>query len=146
MQRKIKVLTAAGLAVAMLAGCMNDGTVADQHAVTFERAAPTDGPTTAQARAALDRWLIANVPDGAAARDVSVGPVRYAKIILFPPQDDFFVCATFTAKNAFGTYMPPEVILMTMRVYNPAEGWSASLIKTPVDGAYRQYCSGQSHG
>ena len=146
MQRTIKAITAAGIAATLLAGCMNDGTVADQHAVTFESAAPSGGPTQAQARAALDRWLIANVPDGANARDVSVGPVRYAKVILIPPQDDFFVCATFTAKNQFGTYMPPEIILMTMRVYNPAEGWAASLIKTPVDGAYRQYCSGQSHG
>lgn len=135
-----------GLAVAGLSACMNDGTVADQHPVTFEQEVPPGGPSEAQALEALRHWLVGSVPDGASARDVSVGPVRYATIITIPPQRDYFVCAEFTAKNEFGTYMPPERVLMTMRVYNPAEGWRTSLIKRPEDGAYRQYCIGQTHG
>lgn len=141
----MKKLFAATAIATALAGCMNDGTVADQHAITFEEQVPAGGPTQAQALAALERWIVATYPDGAAARDVSVGPVRYAKVILIPPQSDFFVCVQFTAKNDYGTYMPPERALMTMRVYDPAEGWKASLVKWPEDGAYRQYCINQPH-
>jgi hypothetical protein len=95
--------------------------------------------------AALRQWLVANVPEGDTAKNVSVGPVRYAAILFPFPEKDFFVCARFTAKNRFGTYEPPQNALMTMRVYDPAKGWEPSLVKGPQDAAYRQYCISQPH-
>ena len=127
-----------------LAGC-NDGTVPDKHLITFERPKPDGGPTQEQALAALKTWLVHSVPDGPTAKGVTVGPVRYAAILFPFPEKDFFVCGRYTAKNKFGTYLPPQDIIMTMRVYNPADGWKASLVKQNTEAAYRQYCMGQPH-
>ncbi len=139
-------LCLAACAVALtLAGCMNEGNVADKHPITFEKPKPAGGPTQAQAEAALRNWLVASVPDGTSAKDVSVGPVRYAAILI-PYPYDYFACARFTAKNRYGTYMPPRNVLYTMRVYDQAEGWRLSLLKNPGDGAYDQYCISQPHG
>ncbi len=136
------LMLSAGL---LLSGCLNDGTVPDTHLITFEKPKPDGGPTQLQALSSLKTWLLYNVPDGAAAKDVSVGPVRYAAILFPFPEKDFFVCGRYTAKNDFGTYLPPQDVLMITRVYNPSEGWKASLVKPNTDAAYRQYCIGQPH-
>ncbi|WP_171182153.1 hypothetical protein [Ruegeria sp. HKCCD8929] len=132
------------VAAASLAAC-NDGTVPDKHAITFESQVPAGGPSRVQAEAALKRWLLHNVPDGPSARDITVGPVRYASVLFPFPEKDYFVCARFTAKNRFGTYEPPQEVIMTTRVYEPAEGWAPSLVKGRRDASYRQYCIGQPH-
>lgn len=117
----------------------------DKHAITFEKPVPAGGPSKSQSMAALRQWLVANVPEGDIAKDVSVGPVRYAAVLWPFPEKDFFVCARFTAKNRFGTYEPPQNALMTMRVYDPAKGWEPALVKGVEHDAYRQYCISQPH-
>lgn len=74
-----KPIAAVLLAASALAGCMNDGTVADKHPITFEKPNPGGGPSKAQSEAALRSWLVANVPEGDTAKNISVGPVRYAR-------------------------------------------------------------------
>ena len=59
-----KPIAAVLLAASALAGCMNDGTVADKHPITFEKPNPGGGPSKAQSEAALRSWLVANVPEG----------------------------------------------------------------------------------
>ena len=141
------ILTAASLTIAMaVSGCMNEGNVPDKHAITFEKPKPAGGPSQAQAKQALENWLVQSVPDGATAKDVSVGPIRYAALFSPFPEKDFFACARYTAKNQYGTYMPPQNIIFAMRVYEPAEGWKVSYLKFPDDSNYRQYCIGQPHG
>lgn len=142
---KLKHIIPAIVAATALSGCLNDGSVPDKHAITFEKPVPAGGPSKAQSMAALQQWLVANVYDGSTAKDVSVGPVRYAAILFPFPEKDFFVCARFTAKNRFGTYEPPRNALMTMRVYDQAKGWEPSLVKDVGDAAYRQYCISQPH-
>ena len=141
-----KSILAVGAAALLLSGCINQGDVADQHPFTFEQPKPAGGPTQGQAMRALQTWLVANVPDGSTAKDVSIGPIRYAALFFPFTEQDYFAFARFTAKNKFGTYTPPQDILFSMRVYNPADGWQVSLLKRPNDAAYRQYCIGQSHG
>ena len=142
---KLKHFLPAIFAATALSGCLNDGSVPDKHAITFEKPVPAGGPSKAQSMAALRQWLVANVPEGDAAKDVSVGPVRYAAVLWPFPEKDFFVCARFTAKNRFGTYEPPQNALMTMRVYDPAKGWEPALVKGVEHDAYRQYCISQPH-
>ena len=135
-----------GLAALFLSGCINQGDVPDKHAITFEQPKPAGGPDQAQARRALQNWLVANVPDGSTAKDITIGPIRYAALVLPFPERDFFACARFTAKNQFGTYTPPQSVLFSMRVYKAAEGWQVALMKSSDDADYRQYCIGQPHG
>lgn len=140
-----KPIAAVLLAVSALAGCINDGTVADKHPITFEKPNPGGGPSKAQSEAALRSWLVANVPEGDTAKNISVGPVRYAAILWPFPEKDFFVCARYTAKNQYGTFEPPRNVLMTMRVYDASKGWQTALVKDETFDGYRQYCIGQPH-
>ena len=145
-QSKMLSSLLAGVAAIILSGCLNQGNVADKHPITFETPKPAGGPTQEQALHALKTWLTNHVPDGASAKDVSVGPVRYAALLFPFPEKDFFVCARFTAKNRFGTYLPPQDVIMSMRIYKAAEGYTSSLVRLPDHVAYRQYCIGQPHG
>lgn len=143
---KPTALLAAIAAAFTLSACVNDGTVADKHAITFEEQLPAAHPSQAQLDAGLRRWIIEHYADGASARDISLGPVRYARLLIPFPDRDFFSCVQFTAKNQYGTYMPPSRLLLAFRDYNDGQGYKVSLAKQPGTGAYDQYCTGQSHG
>ena len=142
---KMKLALPIAMAAFALSGCLNDGSVPDKHAITFEKPVPEGGPSQVQALAALRGWLVANTPEGDTAKGLSVGPVRYAAVLWPFPEKDFFVCARFTAKNQYGIYQPPENAIMTVRVYDAAKGWQTALLKGPEHDAYRQYCISQPH-
>ena len=117
------------LAVAALTGCLNDGSVPDKHAITFEKPVPAGGPSKARSIPALQQRLVANVPEGGTAKEVSVTPVRYAAVLWPFPEKDFFVCARRFAKNRFGTYEQPQNALMTIWANDQAKGWEPALVK-----------------
>jgi hypothetical protein len=133
------------VAASLLSGCVNDGSVPDKHPITFEQAVPAGGPSQSVAKQVLSEWLVNNYPDGGSAKDVSVGPVRFARVLYPFPDQDYFTCAVFTAKNKYGTYMPPEYVIMTMRIYKAEDGWKPALVKPNAYSAYRQYCINQPH-
>ena len=137
--RKISAVIALGV----LSAC-NSGDVADKHAITFEKPITGTPPTPSEAEEALRQFLIVNYPDGAAAKDVSLGPIRNASLLLPFPELYYFSCVQYTAKNQYGTYMPPTQILVAFT--NPRnEGWFIPFSREPGRGAYNQYCWNQPH-
>lgn len=141
-----KALIAAVATALSLAACVNDGTVADKHAITFEEQLPAAHPTQAQLETGLRQWIIERYADGASVRDVTLGPVRYARLLIPFPDRDFFSCVQFTAKNQYGTYMPPTRLLVMFRDYDKNGNYRVGIAKQPGTGAYDQYCLSQSHG
>ena len=145
--RRMSLATLCICAALALSGCINEGNVPDQHPITFEKPKPAGGPSPAQARQALQNWLVANVPDGSSVKDISIGPIRYAQLFVpFGFETDYFACARYTAKNQFGTYTPPRDVIFGMRVYEASKGWEVMYHKTAENENYRQYCIGQPHG
>jgi len=138
-------LTIAAVCALTLAGCLNDGTVADQHVITFEKPLPASHPSHGTLESATRTWVNNTFPDGGSVKNLSIGPVRYARILIPFPDTDFFTCAQFTAKNQYGTYMPPIQTLLTYRNYNDGRGFVVALAKEPGAGAYDQYCISQPH-
>lgn len=138
-------LIAALAAALTLGACVNDGTVADKHVITFERSLPDVHPSKAELEEGLRSWIIQNFADGAAAKDISLGPVRYAKLLIPFPDTDFFSCVQYTAKNQYGTFIPPVRQLTAFRNYDDGRGYVVSLVKLPGTGAYDQYCISQPH-
>ena len=139
-----KRLTTAFSALLALAGCINDGTVADQHAITFEKPLPAVHPSRASIETAVRLWHAESFYDAPSIRDKGIGPVRYAALLIPFPKKDFFVCTRLTAKNRFGTYTPPQTWLLLLRDYG--QGLRVGLDKAPGTGEYDQYCARQDHG
>lgn len=135
----------AAIAIALgLGACVNDGTVADKHPITFEKPLPAMHPSSSEISSAVVNWQQANFYEASAILGSTFGPVRYAALIIPSPKKDFFVCARFTAKNQYGTYTPPQSWLLLLRDYG--QGLSVGLAKQPGSGQYDQYCVSQDHG
>ena len=131
-----------GAALLPLAACINpnDGTIADKHPITFEKPLPAGAPSQEVLKAALILEFAQSFHEGATIKDVWVGPVRYAKILLPWPYVDYFTCATYTQKNRYGSYMAPTHALFTYRDYSDGRGWRPSIQKDEDTGAWEQYC------
>ena len=139
-----KRTTAILLACFGLSGCINDGTVADQHAITFERPLPAAHPSRASIERAVALWMNESFYEADTIKNKGIGPVRYAALLIPFPKKDFFVCTRFTAKNQYGTYTPPQTRLLLLRDYG--KGLRVGLAKAPGTGEYDQYCARQDHG
>ena len=131
-----------GGALLSMAGCINpnDGSIADKHPITFEKPVPAGAPSQETLKAALIKNFAERYHEGATIKDVWVGPVRWAKILIPWSGFDYFTCAQYTQKNQYGSYMRPTRALFTYRDYKDGRGFVPSIEKDEDSGAWEQYC------